>query len=240
MNIRDTITQELTALNSTLPPVIKPVFSVPEGYFENFASSVLKKMKAAELPEDELAVESPLLAGLSRQMPFSVPVDYFSSLAYEIPVLIGNTGLPSILKELSHINPHTVPEGYFETLPGVVMSKVHVKPAAKLVFMQRAAWLRVAAIAAVIGFVTLFYLNSQDGNGTVQRLDTWVANSLRDVSDKALEDFVKGAEVAAATPGVQSAAKAAEVRSLLKDVSDGELEDFLSAVPSDEELILIN
>ncbi|MEJ7912687.1 MAG: hypothetical protein WKF70_06000, partial [Chitinophagaceae bacterium] len=75
---------------------------------------------------------------------------------------------------------------------------------------------------------------------TVQRLDTWVATSLRDVSDKALEDFVKGADVAATTPRIQSAAKAAEVRSLLKDVSDRELEAFLSALPSDEELILIN
>ncbi len=241
MNSRNTIQEELNALNSTLPFLEKPVFSVPDGYFENFALSVLSKIEAeTAVPAlDELAELSRVLAGVSRRMPLSVPENYFSSLANEIPVLIGNDLLPSILMEAGKANVYTVPTGYFENLPTQITAKVTGESGAKVISMGRPRWMQMAA-AVVIGFIALasvLYFKNNDTVNPAQQ-NTWIAKELKGIPDKELEEFVNTTDVAGTT--ASTPARAAEIRTLLKDVSDSELESFLNAVPADNELLILN
>src|SRR5690349_6811988 len=111
MSTNKHIQDELRELNSTLPSHAKePVFSVPESYFENFAASVLVRIKeeTAVSAADELTSLSPLLAGLSKKMPYGVPENYFSTLDTAIPSLIQEDQLPSFLAEHPRTNPYQV------------------------------------------------------------------------------------------------------------------------------------
>ncbi len=243
MNTYPTIQHELQALKSTLPPVKKPVFSVPDGYFENFALSVLLKINENNWGSaaEELIQLSPLLASCSKKMPQSVPENYFSSLVNEIPVLIGNEELPSILS-LERKNPYKTPEGYFESFETQMLAKV--APKSKVISMRFGGFQRMAVAAAVIGLIALSsiaYFTGGKNNSTTTEANTWVAKNLKSVSDQDLEEFIKNAEVTANGTGLQTPARVAEARILLKDVSTDELDDFLAAVPTDdEELLIIN
>jgi hypothetical protein len=83
------ILKELGNISKTLSEIPdKPVFSVPDAYFERFPDLMLLKAKTPETadvnPAAEIASLSPLLAALSRTMPMNAPEGYFSR-----PVLIG-------------------------------------------------------------------------------------------------------------------------------------------------------
>ncbi len=239
-----TIPEELKELNSTLPPVKEPVFTVPNGYFENFADSVLSKIRnqKAVSVTDELAQLSPLLAGLSKKSPYTVPENYFSSLANDVPVLIGNDPLPSILAELNKAPLYEVPAGYFENFPQSVLAKVTNK-SAKVISITPFRWMRMAAAAVVAGIIAIssfVYFNRKQNIDIAQQPEAWVAKNLQGVSDKALEEFVNSADVSGAGQVAQNK-PSTEVRSLLGDVSDRELDAFLAQVPGDDdELLLIN
>ena len=79
MNSRNTISAELKALDSQLSPGVNTnPYSVPDGYFEGLADRILARIKSDDVSaEEEINSLSPLLAGLSRKMPFEVPADYF-------------------------------------------------------------------------------------------------------------------------------------------------------------------
>lgn len=82
MNNRTAIKDELNELNSLLPLEKGPeVYSVPAGYFEGFAESVVQRLKIDSLSSsEELEEIAPFLASLPKEMPFSVPDGYFESL----------------------------------------------------------------------------------------------------------------------------------------------------------------
>ena len=70
MNNRIAIQEELKELNSQLPLEKGPeLYSVPKGYFEGFAASMLEKVKTdkAVTASDELEALAPLLAGISKK-----------------------------------------------------------------------------------------------------------------------------------------------------------------------------
>lgn len=244
MNSRTHISDELRELNSSLPAYAKePVFTVPDGYFDRFAASVLAKIKAndAASVNDELSHLSPLLAAIPRTMPYAVPESYFSDPA--LPARIDDERLPSVLLEHHRRMPYETPAGYFDTLPGSIVARVE-RPGAKVVSMRTRGWMRVAAAAMVAGVMALsgwIYFSSNGNSPDFQsNPEEWVAKKLKGVSTDALEDFIQTAD---ATPNGTSTAKgrAGEVRSMLTDVSDRELENFLEQVPTDdEELSVIN
>jgi hypothetical protein len=244
MNSRIHISDELRELNSSLPAnANEPVFTVPEGYFEHFAASVLAKLKAQEpvAVSDELSALSPLLAAIPKKMPYSTPENYFDELAGGIPSLTREEILPSVLLEHDRRMPYEVPAGYFESLPEVILARV-AKPTAKVVRMSPRRWMRVAAAAMVAGIIAISSLMYFNGNQTVdpqQNPEEWVAKKLKGVSNDALEDFIQATDLS--PNGTQMAkGSATEVRTMLNDVSDRELEKFLEQVPSDEELYLVN
>ena len=125
MNSRTHISDELRELNSSLPATaIEPVFTVPEGYFEHFAASVLAKLKAQEpvAVSDELSALSPLLAAIPKKMPYSTPDNYFSELTGGLQSLTNEEVLPTVLRDHSRQMPYEVPAAYFESLPEVILA----------------------------------------------------------------------------------------------------------------------
>lgn len=244
MNSRIHIENELRELNSTLPSHVKePVFSVPEGYFENFAASVLAKLKegAAVSAADELASLSPLLAGLSKKMPYDLPENYFSALSAEVPLLLDEQ-LPSVLANHSKINPYEVPAGYFDNFPTQILAKVTgQREQAKVIFFNRTRWMRVAVAAVVAGIIAisgLVYFNGKSASDQHADSTASVATSLQGVSNQELESFMETADISASTEVANT--NPAQVRSLLKDVSVNEIDAFLAQMPVDEDLSVIN
>lgn len=249
MNSRIHILEELRELNSSLPAHAKePVFTVPEGYFDGFAASVLAKIKAtaAASVNEELSTLSPLLAAIPKKMPYSTPENYFDELAASLPAMRNEDILPSVLSEHHRQMPYETPAGYFESLPQLVLARVE-RPGAKVVQMRTRGWMKVAAAAMIAGVMAISgiaYFNGQNHRAPDPQSNPgeWVAKKLKGVSNDALEDFIQTADI---TPNgsemAKGKAKSAEVRSMLHDVSDRELENFLEQVPTDdEELSVIN
>lgn len=240
MNNRDNIKDELNGLNSNLPSNQNP-FSVPEGYFNGLAASVMAKIKGQEVSvSQEIAELSPLLAGISRTMPYAVPVNYFQSTIEDLPFLTGEDPQSAILSLVEGVTPYGVPLGYFANLPEQILEKVSASKA-KLVPVVRRRWMRLAAAAMITGIIGLsgyFYFSNKNGFDA----DKPIAQQLKSVSTKELSEFIKTADItntSTETAGVTKASQ--EVEKMLTDVSDRELEAFLAQIPTDDEdLLLIN
>ena len=83
MNGKSDIRNELRAISELVADIpIMPVFTVPEGYFEQFPDKLMEKIRESELndPTFEIHEISPLLASLSRKMPMEAPGGYFDSI----------------------------------------------------------------------------------------------------------------------------------------------------------------
>jgi hypothetical protein len=241
MNSNNAIQDELKDLGSTLPREhAKPVFDLPESYFENFAASVLARIKNDQEvnAHDELRDLSATLSAIPRNMPFSVPENYFSSLINDLPALVKEDPLPVELDVPDRTMPFEVPAGYFENLPAQILSKAS-KPKTKIISLGT-SWLRYATAAMIIGLVALsgiLYFNSSTGKkiDPATQPNAWVALKLQDVSIKELEDFITNADAGVNKNNLaQTSVAAQEVRRLLHDVPDNELDAFLKAVPSDD------
>lgn len=251
-NIQD----ELRDMNSNLPGQnSQNPFSVPEGYFDGLAASILAKVKGqSATAAAELQELSPLLASISKQMPYSLPAGYFEENLSALPAFAGETESP-VLEAIGKKQPYTVPQDYFDNLPQQVLAKV-AQPKANVVPLFSRTWMRAAVAAAMIGIVFLSgyqYFNSggDDQTASQQPADTsqnWMARNMhpvvRDIqkaSTRDLEEFMNTVPVA---PKQETAAKPAEkteVKNLLKDVSVKEIDAFLEQLPTaDDELALID
>lgn len=236
MNSRIDILNELKELNSTLPVDLKePVFNVPAGYFENFATKLLAKLKGDEVSE-ELESLSPLLAGMSRKMPFSVPENYFDEATAGFPGMVADEQLPDFLMEVGRSMPYQVPVAYFDNLPNKLLARLSQKQPAKVVSMGSRKLMRYAVAAAIVGILaisSIFYFNGKTGTGTVA-LESEVAKNLKNVSTEELDEFINTADFSTALAKNEAGGKT-EVRKMLNDVSDKELEKFLDELPTDND-----
>lgn len=237
MNSRTHIQSELMELNSSLPFNVKmPVFNVPEGYFERFADDVMAtiKGKQAVSPSDELASLSPLLAGISRKMPFSVPENYFDQATDSLTGMVVEEYLPDVLAATNKNMLYEVPEGYFDSLPQQVLNKV-IQPRGKVISFNR-NWMRYAAAAVLVGAVaisSIVYFFSGSKADPATQSESWIAKKLKNVSNQELEEFITTASSVNGTETAKNVKQAGqEVEKMLKDVSDTELDAFLSQVPS--------
>jgi hypothetical protein len=250
MNSKNAIQEELRDLDSSLPKCEKPVFDLPEGYFENFAASVLAKIKGeAEISvQEELQHLSSTLSTIPRTMPFSVPEAYFANLTSNLPTLLKDDFVPEELKKLAKRVPYDVPVDYFENLPAQILSKV-AKPKAKVVSMSARHWVRYAAAAIVTGLIAIsgiLYFKNNTGKeialDPLKEPKAWVADKLEDVSNQDLEEFISTTDVGLnGKEIVQTVVTAQEVRKLLNDIPDNELDVFLDEVPTEsEEALMVN
>jgi hypothetical protein len=238
MNSHNNIEDELRGMNSDLPanPDKNP-FSVPEGYFEGLAGSIMAKIKTGEgiTAKEEIASLSPLLASISRSMPYEVPGNYFQSNIDELPYIVGDDPQSAILSLVERVTPYEVPFDYFTNFPGQVLEKVTDRQT-RLIPMVRRKWMRLAVAAMVAGIIALtgyFYSLQKNGFDAEQP----IAQQLKNVSTKELSEFIKTADVTAASNSTvhNKPAVVTEVKSMLNGVSDKELDAFLRQVPTDDE-----
>ena len=171
------ILSELRDLNSSLGETeLQPVYHVPAGYFDSFPGEVLKRIKALESSDDpatELEALSPLLSGLSKKMPLSVPGGYFDSLSKSLEQNM-ETGdrtsgeeevISPLLSELKYKSTYTTPQGYFDNFPDAMLKKVTGREAKVVSMGSHRNWLRYAAAAVMIGFFALtglLFFNKQE------------------------------------------------------------------------------
>lgn len=236
-----TILQELQELNSSLAPGTPAMgYEVPDGYFDGLATSILQRIRAMEAvtPAEELAHLSPLLAGISKQTPYTVPADYLASLDPGIAFyeeMNAQEELAQLSPLLSGLNKQdlfTVPEGYFEKPLSPVTEK---KEEAHVVRMAPRKWFKYAVAASVTALVALsavLWLNQKSAPGANKQPYAWVEKNMKKVSTEDISKFVDLADET--TPDVVKADVSADIKNLLKNVSDKEIQDFLKDVPSDE------
>ena len=113
---------------------LKPAYGeVPAGYFEQLPYLILQKVYAADVQE-ELEALSPLLAGIPKALPLSVPPDYFGQLSQQLLQNI-TTGtaeqappatdeVPSMLSDMPKVFPMSAPAGYFDQLSTAIMDRI--------------------------------------------------------------------------------------------------------------------
>jgi len=261
MDNQQNIQDDPLGLNGGLPAPNNPPFSVPEGYFEGFAASVLAKVKGQTASAaDELRELSPLLAGLPRELPYTVPAGYFEQTIAGLPSVFSDE-TSVILEAADKAMPYVVPQGYFENLAGQVLTKVAPRQAKVVPFFAR-TWMR-AAVAAVIGGVMFIggyrLLNSTENEeataSTSQPADTTqrmvaktrlssVAQDIKKASTAELDAFIKSVPLEVAkTPKTKTASSTehGEVKELLQNVSVKEMDAFLEQLPTgDDELAVID
>ncbi|MEO6069820.1 MAG: hypothetical protein ABIN57_01525 [Chitinophagaceae bacterium] len=247
MNSKNAIQDELKQLGSTLDREhAMPVFNLPENYFENFAASVMARIKREEAmnAQDELKALSSTLSAIPRKMPFSVPEGYFNNLTNELPTLVTDDPIPMELKTISRKVPYEVPAGYFENLPAQLLEKVS-KPKTKIISLSNHRFRNLAAAAIVTGIMAIsgiYYFANNSGKSIdpANQPNAWVAAKLKNVSNQELEDFIQNTGSTLYKKDVaKTSVTTQEVRRLLNDVPDKELDAFLQAIPSDD-LSMIN
>jgi hypothetical protein len=210
-------------------------FEGPKGFFEGLSSSIMARFKGTEALQ-EIRELSPLLAGLDRQMPYSLPQGYFDT---NLESLSSVNREPVLLFDLiERTTPYEVPPMYFHELPGEILQKVKRGGKVRGMNFRRVSHLAIAAcLTAVIALGGFFYISGKDALGDSAAP---VAQQLKNVSNSELDAFINAADVASNNSATAENSNT-DVRKMLKDVSNQELEQFLNGIPTDDEdLFLIN
>lgn len=245
MNSRNTIQDELKELNSELSSGLNGTpYSVPQGYFEGLAGSVLAKLKAQNgSAEEEIAELSPLLAGLSKNMPYSIPQNYFQASMEDLSLISSEEKESLVLSFIEKEMPYQVPAGYFEALPQEILSRVSQKQA-KLVSFGRTRFVQMMAAAVIVGVLVIsgiFYFRN-NGTQTTGSSTPDVAVELKKASTEELNTFIKNTDLSITQDKAQvtarNTASQTKNKKLFAGVSDEELKAFLDQIPAyDEELM---
>jgi hypothetical protein len=271
-----------SAFSTVLQGIVKGSdFSVPEGYFDNFASKMLDKVRASEAVglaarseaagteafgiaarsetvgiEEELAELSPLLRGIGREMPYSVPAGYFE----ELPVV------GAMLDGVKKNETYRVPVDYFEGLASTVLSRVKAGSAfaetvldgaealvqpAKVVTMSGAGrktglrWLKyasmgvAASVLLVVGWLSLNHPVISKG-ATAETSNADISNKLAKVSDQDIQNYLEvqhpslDEELANSTAALDISDN--DLYSMLDQVSDAELKEYMEDHGNDKDL----
>jgi hypothetical protein len=240
MNNRITIQQELKELNSQLPlEKGADLYSVPQGYFEGFAASVLQKIKGETVSaSEELKDLAPFLAAIPKKLPFTVPEGYFDQAAQGLSELVNEDSLPGFLQDARKM-PYAVPEKYFENFPDLILRKVSPKQAKVISINSHRKWMRYAVAAMVAGIIavsSIFYFGNKSVDPTSEPHE-WVAKKLKNVPDKELDEFIYATDVSTTAIAKTDASNKTEVRKLIKDIPNEELDKFLDELSIDNEVM---
>jgi hypothetical protein len=251
MNRSNHIQDELNGLNSSLPSEVNSgPYAVPDGYFDEFAATVLARIKGSQslTAAEEISQLSPLLAGISRSMPFELPAGYFQSNIDVLPAITFDEEESLVLSFIDKEMPYEVPRGYFANFPEQVLETAEANRP-RVVKMSGRKWIRMAVaamIAGIVAFSGITYFSGNrnstgSSNNTVavnqttgtQRQD--LKKDLKTVSTEELDAFIKTTAVTVNTTATaQNTPKASDVKTFLKDVSDKELDQFLDEVPTED------
>lgn len=233
------ILQELRELESSLAGMTsQSVYTVPKGYFQGLAETVLERIRIEAEPE----YLSPVLNEVSRVMPYTVPAGYFEGLASQVLDSI-NTGNPvSVQEELADLSPllgglkkempYSIPAGYFDKPAGATGTRP-----AKLVSLAGRKWFRFAAAAVLMAAVatTVVLISTKDRIDPSTNSYSWVEKKMKKVSTDEIKNFVDMSdETLPQKEIVASADKSNEVKEMIKDIPASEIQEFLSVIPQEE------
>ena len=241
---RNDIIQELNELGSSLANNPSPnIYSVPEGYFEAFASTVLSKVVVEN--------EGSFLSELPGSNPYRVPVGYFEGFAENmLHVVRSHPDYLNSREELESISPlltslkkepvFSVPKDYFQNF---TVALNHKQPA-KVVGMFSRKLMRYAAAAIITGaIVTVGLLIKNGGKTGVDKIMAKVEKDVKKIDDvnqlDNLAEFMDAGlnekEVASANP-----VKSNDVEKLLLDVSIDELKEFNEESKDIQDVMMTN
>ena len=132
--------------------------------------------EANEILQELKEMDSPL-AAMSREMPFSLPADYFGQLSDNLlTIAFDDSELPKYLKTQ---NPFTVPAGYFDSFAANMKAAavatdvpaavpVTAKPQTIALSFRQVKW---AAAAILITFISFGgYMMFTGGNGSTEKM----------------------------------------------------------------------
>lgn len=250
MTQKENILEELKQLNSSLAGQPQNVYSVPADYFDGLITQVIARIKALEAADagEELAHLSPLLHGISKQLPYSVPSNYFEGLAENVSAVVHQNDL-TVQEELGNISPFLsslkkevpfiVPEGYFEHLtPGIIIEEK--KAGVKIISLTNRTWYRIAAAALIIGLFVLaglFYFNgNKEPGGKALAKFTRDVKKMNDVQKQDLIEFIDPEPKAIDVVQVNTA----EVKTLLQGISEEELSSFQEQTEDIGDVLMTN
>lgn len=207
------ISPELARLTATNP------YRVPAGYFDTLAENILQRMKLREggsVPDevsakDEIAALSPLLGGLKKATPYSLPEGYFEQLVPKIPAATE------------------------QQKGGKVISM-----SAKRLFKYAAAAV-VAGLITIAGWMYLtgpavktdqIAFNSDSAVENVA-----LEEQMMNISDGEIEDFLQGSSVQSMVivTAPSSEIQDEDIRLMLANISDKELEKYLEQLDTRKE-----
>jgi hypothetical protein len=256
--LADTILQRVTANEEeVLSPVLLRAknnpYEVPQDYFNNLPQALLNRVKAEEAANahEELEILSPLLSGIGKKTPFSMPAGYFEDLSEN--AMAGAQAIDFVNDELENLSPlmsslrtkqvYEVPAGYFEQLPQQIIQATNAQQPAKVIkvsFTRRVMRYAVAAVVAgIIGIAGYVYQGHNGGGDTIisppPTQPSIAKADLDSVSDEMLEKYLENqtaapAEIAAAATASNNNnvdIAAADVKDMLADVSDEDLQQYL-------------
>jgi len=235
------IIQELNELESSLAGAEpQNVYSVPRGYFEDFAIQVLNLVKIDQN-----------LTGLPKEIPYRVPSGYFEGLEDRIMGAIRNhadyqtskeelESISSLLSSLHKRPVYTVPNGYFENFKVAPEEK---KTGTKVISLTSRRWFRYAAAAAITGviaFAGLIVYNSKNAPGPIAKFEKEVkkiddvkkTENLIDLMDAGLNEKELASN--------HKTTRTDDVQKLLQDVSTDELKDFNEESKDIEDVMMTN
>ncbi len=240
MTQKDNILQELTELNSSLAKIAPAnVYAVPGGYFDELPVRVLNRIKAmtAVSGSEELGYLSPFLQNTSREMPFTVPQNYFEETVQAAleSVRAGEThqtvneelaSLSPFLSGLKKEMPYAVPQGYFASLPGQAN-----KPETKVVSLTHRIWFRYAAAAVITGIIAMasFLYITKNKIDPTSNSHAWVKKNIKKVSNDKLEEFIELVEDDnSIKSSLVTTGKTPDIKDLIKDVPENEIQSLLN------------
>jgi hypothetical protein len=237
------IIRELSDLGSSLAVTERiNAYSVPPGYFEGFATDVLRLIWLSSLPKDNI---------------YEVPSEYFEGLEQRILQAIRNhpdyqtskEELESISPLLSSLNKrpvYSVPKGYFENFK---FNEPRSERETKVISIPNRNWFKYAAAAVVTGVIILagsmLYNSNQKrpdiaGKTPLAKFEKEV-KKIQDVkSTENLIDFMDAGlnEKELATNG--KTIKTEDVQQLLKDIPTDELREFSEQSKDIEDVMMTN
>jgi len=246
---RKDIIQELNALGSSLAGTpSQNVYSVPEGYFEAFASSVFSKINVEN--------EQPLFES-EKSNPYKVPVGYFENLTESVLDKIRKH--PDYLnsqEELELISPllnslkkepvFSVPQDYFENFTVALNQKPAASSGqpAKVVSMFNRKMMRYAAVAVITLMVgtTGWMIYKNNHKTPEQRIISGLNNDVRKINDvKQLDNLAEFMDAGLNEKEVATTKiKSNDVEKLLKDVSVDELNEFSEESKDIQDVMMTN
>jgi hypothetical protein len=157
MSSNITISEELKSTSLVLAELDRVnVYTVPDGYFEGFAQSVISTLRPEIKNINETMFPKP-----------EVPAGYFESLSGKILQKIKATESKEKLyvDSLSKQNPFIVPENYFETLPRHILQAIQNKKTKVISLPERSGFIRYAVAAMLTGALALgVYKYSENPN----------------------------------------------------------------------------